>query len=207
MTNRSMQTTVTLPLLKTYVNALSATLAAEAAAPIANDSNTSTNAELLWIVEDQAALGQLESKSLFETDANIKPSKQQQPSVEYSATTLPLLAKQNMLGRYQLACFWLPNLTAELLPAYIPLLMRYRDLYAAHVIIAVQQSINLRTYGFIPFDIVAAVVTDTAVVTDRQISSSDIVLWQFNLYDYKRLPNWLNSDYWANPENWDKRRW
>ena len=32
-------------------------------------------------------------------------------------------------------------------------------------------------------------------------------LWQFNLYDYKQLPNWLNADYWANPENWDKHRW
>lgn len=32
-------------------------------------------------------------------------------------------------------------------------------------------------------------------------------LWQFNLFDYKQLPDWLNSRFWANPEHWDKFRW
>lgn len=31
--------------------------------------------------------------------------------------------------------------------------------------------------------------------------------WQFNLYDYKRQPDWLNARFWANPENFDKYRW
>jgi len=28
-----------------------------------------------------------------------------------------------------------------------------------------------------------------------------------DLYDYKDTPDWLNNQYWANPENWDKYRW
>ena len=35
----------------------------------------------------------------------------------------------------------------------------------------------------------------------------DFVSWQFNLYDYKQRPDWLNAKYWANPENFDKYRW
>jgi len=32
-------------------------------------------------------------------------------------------------------------------------------------------------------------------------------LYHFNMGDYKKTPDWLNSKDWANPENWDKFRW
>jgi len=32
-------------------------------------------------------------------------------------------------------------------------------------------------------------------------------LFRFDMYNYKRTPDWLNSKYWANPEMWDKNRW
>lgn len=32
-------------------------------------------------------------------------------------------------------------------------------------------------------------------------------LYVFDLYDYKLTPDWLNSQYWANPEMWDKAWW
>ena len=32
-------------------------------------------------------------------------------------------------------------------------------------------------------------------------------VWQFNLFDYKHLPDWFNSKFWANPELWNKFRW
>jgi|GEM_PF-988165 len=32
-------------------------------------------------------------------------------------------------------------------------------------------------------------------------------LFQFNLDNYKHNPDWLNSRYWANPAQWNKRRW
>lgn len=32
-------------------------------------------------------------------------------------------------------------------------------------------------------------------------------LYKFNLADYKKTPDWLNSDNWANPEMWGKYWW
>ena len=32
-------------------------------------------------------------------------------------------------------------------------------------------------------------------------------IFYHDLYDYKDTPEWLNNQYWANPENWDKYRW
>lgn len=32
-------------------------------------------------------------------------------------------------------------------------------------------------------------------------------LYYFDLYDYKTIPDWLNSRFWANPERWDKDAW
>ncbi len=32
-------------------------------------------------------------------------------------------------------------------------------------------------------------------------------LHEFSLQFYKPAPKWLNSDNWANPDQWDKRRW
>lgn len=40
----------------------------------------------------------------------------------------------------------------------------------------------------------------------RQIAGSER-LFQFNLDDYKLQPDWLNSQYWANPQRWNKDRW
>lgn len=34
-----------------------------------------------------------------------------------------------------------------------------------------------------------------------------MALYHFDLYDYKRTPDWLNPRHWANPEMWDKHRW
>ena len=32
-------------------------------------------------------------------------------------------------------------------------------------------------------------------------------LFKYNINDYKKTPDWLNSDNWANPEMWDKYWW
>ena len=122
-------------------------------------------------------------------------------------STLSDLAKQHVPDRYELACFWLPTLSEELTQHYVPLLMRYRDLYAAHLLIALDSSIDLKPYGFTPFDILnepSLNIDDIQSITSSTVTAT---LWQFNLYDYKQLPNWLNADYWANPENWGKHRW
>ena len=85
--------------------------------------------------------------------------------------------------------------------------MRYRDLYAAHLLIALDSSIDLKPYGFTPFDILnepSLNIDDIQSITSSTVTAT---LWQFNLYEYKQLPILLNADYWANPENCGKHRW
>lgn len=195
---------ITLPLLIDYVDALLPSLATQANTPIiskqANDNTT-----LLWVVQDKrtclALQSQLKNHILKKDNGAVTEAEKLQIS------TLSELMQQQTSERYELACFWLPTLSLELLQQYIPLLMRYRDLYAAHLLLALDSTIDLKAYGFTPFNILndQSLEFDHSDPTKSAISSA--TLWQFNLYDYKQLPNWLNADYWANPENWDKRRW
>ncbi|WP_288998860.1 DUF6231 family protein [uncultured Psychrobacter sp.] len=212
---------VTLPLLIAYIDALLPTLAQ------ATDAQTNTQSDskstkhkiddkpdLLWVTEDKNTLALL--NTALTNHAAFQASDTTQPADKLASSTLLALNQQPVSERYELVCFWLPTLSAEQLQQYIPLLMRYRDLYAAHLLIALEHNIDLQPYGFTPFDILQT----STLTEDTDLSGADMTqmpaaahalgsatLWQFNLYDYKQLPNWLNADYWANPENWDKHRW
>ena len=188
---------ITLPLLIDYVEALLPSLTIQANASTTTES-TDNDTELLWVVPDQNA--RLALKTLLKNTRSPQIS------------TLLELNQRQLPERYELACFWLPTLSPELLQQYIPLLMRYRDLYAAHLLIALDDTLDLKAYGFTPFDILHEPSlemnnTDQKEQPSSAKSSASARLWQFNLYDYKQLPNWLNADYWANPENWGKHRW
>ena len=188
---------ITLPLLIDYVEALLPSLTIQANASTTTES-TDNDTELLWVVPDQNA--RLALKTLLKNTRSPQIS------------TLLELNQRQLPERYELACFWLPTLSPELLQQYIPLLMRYRDLYAAHLLIALDDTLDLKAYGFTPFDILhePSLGMNTTEQTEQPLSvksSASARLWQFNLYDYKQLPNWLNADYWANPENWGKHRW
>lgn len=188
---------ITLPLLIDYVEALLPSLTIQANASTTIES-TNNDTELLWVVPDQNA--RLALKTLLKNTRSPKIS------------TLLELNQRQLPERYELACFWLPTLSPEFLQQYIPLLMRYRDLYAAHLLIALDDTLDLKAYGFTPFDILnePTLEMNTTDQTEQPLSaksSASARLWQFNLYDYKQLPNWLNADYWANPENWGKHRW
>lgn len=188
---------ITLPLLIDYVDALLPSLTIQANASTTTES-TNNDTELLWVVPDQNA--RLALKTLLKNTRSPQIS------------TLLELNQRQLPERYELACFWLPTLSPELLQQYIPLLMRYRDLYAAHLLIALDDTLDLKAYGFTPFDILnePSLEMNTTDQTEQPLSaksSASARLWQFNLYDYKQLPNWLNADYWANPENWGKHRW
>lgn len=188
---------ITLPLLIDYVEALLPSLTIQANASTIIES-TDNDTELLWVVPNQNA--RLALKTLLKNTRSPQIS------------TLLELNQRQLPERYELACFWLPTLSPELLQQYIPLLMRYRDLYAAHLLIALNDTLDLKAYGFTPFDILhePSLEMNTTEQTEQPLSvksSASARLWQFNLYDYKQLPNWLNADYWANPENWGKHRW
>ena len=188
---------ITLPLLIDYIEALLPSLTIQANASTTIES-TNNDTELLWVVPDQNA--RLALKTLLKNTRSPQIS------------TLLELNQRQLPERYELACFWLPTLSPEFLQQYIPLLMRYRDLYAAHLLIALDDTLDLKAYGFTPFDILNEPslemnTTDKSEQPSSVKSSASARLWQFNLYDYKQLPNWLNADYWANPENWGKHRW
>lgn len=174
-------------------------LAKSIAKPIAN---------LLWAVENQQALSELRPllANHHQKDSAVNGDKEDVVH-EAALFTLQELTMQPIPQRHQLACFWLPNLSAETLQQHIPLLMRYRDLYAAHMLVALDEALDLRAYGFTPLDLLEQTQLPITSSLPPVRSEPSLTLWQFNLYDYKKLPNWLNSDYWANPENWDKHRW
>jgi len=67
-----------------------------------------------------------------------------------------------------------------------------RDLLARRVLVVAygDQSAGLRALGFSQIE---------------KIEGWE--LWQFNILEYKEVPDWLNSKHWANPENWGKYRW
>lgn len=194
MTDHNTTTTITQPLFTAYVQALLPSLFSDTSDNRTDkDSSTDTNAAspLLWVVQTQAEIAPLRTQ-LQRSDDDT----QAHHDLSHTAhvTSLQTLAMQSVPKRHRLACFWLPDLTTDLLAQYLPTLMRYRDLYAAHQLIVLDSIADLRPYGFSP-------------VEDFEATNSALTVWQFNLYDYKHLPNWLNSDYWANPENWGKNRW
>ena len=200
---------ITLPLLIDYVDALLPSLTTTQVGTTSSQPND--KAEVLWVLQDKEAQLAIEPQ-LNSHVANDSHNSLTADIQRLQISTLSKLFHQPVSERYTLACFWLPTLSLELLQQYIPLLMRYRDLYAAHVLIALDDTVDLKAYGFTPFDVLSEQNLEDTVINKAKSSLSDTssdsaTLWQFNLYDYKQLPNWLNADYWANPENWGKNRW
>ena len=212
MTTSNIENRLTLPILMAYTFTLLPLLLSDSQKNSninATDSSTSKDDEeeekdaiksLLWVAADKA--------KMVEIDQTIN-SIYDHRSSHIDISRLALLTTAAVLPRYHLVCFWLPELSEESILQHIPLLMRYRDLYAGHLLIATENKIDLRAYGFTPLDIIGD-AQDSDVSASLNLlppQTTSLILWQFNLYDYKTLPNWLNSKYWANPENWDKQRW
>ena len=76
------------------------------------------------------------------------------------------------------------------------LLVKLRDLMAKRIVVVsrLQDEQLLRALGF-------------TQLIDKTAHGSDFALWQFNILTYKHVPDWFNSRFWANPENWNKFRW
>ena len=76
------------------------------------------------------------------------------------------------------------------------LLVKLRDLMAKRIVVVSKLTDEklLRSLGF-------------TQLIDKTTHDSNFALWQFNILTYKHVPDWFNSKFWANPENWDKFRW
>ena len=74
--------------------------------------------------------------------------------------------------------------------------VRMRDLFAKKIIVfaSLERTKQLRALGF---NQLSEIVPD----------DSPVQIWQFNILTYKHVPDWFNSKFWANPDNWNKFRW
>jgi len=44
-------------------------------------------------------------------------------------------------------------------------------------------------------------------VAEYPVAATKYGLFKYNINDYKKTPDWLNADNWANPQMWGKYRW
>lgn len=44
-------------------------------------------------------------------------------------------------------------------------------------------------------------------VSTYQVNDTEYALFKYNISDYKKTPDWLNSNNWSNPNMWGKYRW
>ena len=76
------------------------------------------------------------------------------------------------------------------------ILVKLRDLMAKRIVVisTLDDEQLLRGLGF-------------TQLLDQTAHEQNVAVWQFNILTYKQVPDWLNSKFWANPENWNKFRW
>jgi hypothetical protein len=76
------------------------------------------------------------------------------------------------------------------------ILVKLRDLMAKRIVVLshIEDEQLLRSLGF-------------TQLIDRKNEQENLALWQFNILNYKHVPDWFNSKFWANPDNWNKFRW
>ncbi|MBF7682732.1 hypothetical protein I2F27_05205 [Acinetobacter sp. B5B] len=89
------------------------------------------------------------------------------------------------------------NITRCTLEQKTQLLVKLRDLLVKKLVVIceVNDQQLLRSLGF------------TQMLGQTVDVEQKMMLWQFNILTYKHVPDWFNSRFWANPENWDKFRW
>ncbi len=108
-------------------------------------------------------------------------------------------------GRFDLVLF---SNSLELLPKKdaVRLLSKIRDLYTENLIVlytneskdAENAANRLQRHDFCSLGFKTA---------EKIAMDPDSVLYEYGIKDYKTVPDWLNSRFWANPQNWGKYRW
>lgn len=142
------------------------------------------------------AIGQIRPAQLlligdYETEALSLEAEQCGGQVTFmtepTAATLPAGRRFDLAIMIDLAPHFSANMTAAFLAAL-------RDVHARRLLVLVSEchAIDLKALGFS----LLAEYPDNA----RRF-------YGFELKNYKSVPDWLNSQYWANPEMWNKKRW
>ncbi len=86
------------------------------------------------------------------------------------------------------------------------LIARLRDLNAPRLYIVIPMGPRWPGLAshWAPADMIAYGMTR---VGDHTREGKPLQLYKFDIAEYKKNPDWLNPDHWANPELWDKYRW
>jgi hypothetical protein len=168
-----------------------------AASPTLDTQAAAVKRKVLWVTE---------SADYAQAQTELKDQ-------DVELINIDMLSQSPPTERYELICFWLPSLRDAEFKTYLATLMHSRDLYAEYTLIVLADSIDLVAYGFVHLDgspLDAVSTTTDQPKTDNAATQGQLHqlrAWQFNLFDYKPRPHWLNAHYWANPENWGKYRW
>lgn len=84
------------------------------------------------------------------------------------------------------------------------LIARLRDLNAPRLFVVVPGGRREPAGTWEEADMIAY---GLSLVGERERDGKPMKLYKFDIADYKKNPDWLNPDHWANPELWDKYRW
>ena len=123
-------------------------------------------------------------------------------AVSWEAFDYQAFIAHRFAKRYDLAVIILSNDSA----IDTQIIQRCRDLFAKHCLVVQNLSepatgVDMVSFGF------SRLHEQPIVENDQDHHATSYQVWQFNLFDYKHLPDWFNSKFWANPELWDKFRW
>jgi hypothetical protein len=88
----------------------------------------------------------------------------------------------------------------------VHLLARLRDLYAKKLLVVVPMGDQWKNHQSLwqETDLLALGFIKKA---NLQVAQKPVYVYAFDIVTYKTTPEWLNSQYWANPELWDKYWW
>ncbi len=78
-----------------------------------------------------------------------------------------------------------------------PVLAKCRDVLTRHFIVIAPDTTDWPAAEFLALGM-------TLTVLD---ASASHVVYEYDIASYKNTPDWLNSEGWANPGQWEKERW
>lgn len=87
------------------------------------------------------------------------------------------------------------------------LIGKLRDCYSKHLIVLQSNIRQHSTSDWCLNDFLALGLALLPLQLKQNNQKLPFDLYQFNLHDYKIVPDWLNSKYWAHPELFDKYYW
>ncbi|WP_336930491.1 DUF6231 family protein [Acinetobacter tandoii] len=122
----------------------------------------------------------------------------QNQSIRWAYFNVTELLSLPFTQRYDLGFVVLDNLEMSSLSdvTKAQFLVKLRDLMVKKLVVVATEQDNklMRSLGF-------------TQLIEKSAQGNDLAIWQFNILNYKHVPDWFNSKYWANPENWNKFRW